>query len=1218
VKGVVYLTVALAAASCLAAPRWEESTGFRSAPLPSIASHKPGFMRLEGKATGITFANHLANERSITNRNLLSGSGVAAGDIDADGLCDLFFCRLDGPCVLYRNLGNWKFEDVTAKAGVACAGQDSTAAVFADVDGDVDLDLLVNALGNGTRIFENNGQGTFKEITQRAGVASKAGSMSMALADIDGDVDLDLYVANFRPTTLMDRPDVKFTVNLVDGRTVVTAVNGTPTSAPEYVGRFTVNESGTVLEHGEVDALYLNDGRGAFTSMSFTNGAFLDEMGQPLREPPRDWGLAVQLHDFTGDGAPDIYVCNDLFTPDRIWVNDGRGEFRALPTLALRNTSTFSMGVDFGDLNRDGHTDFFVVDMLSPDHRKRQVQMGQASPVWWPVGVYETRPQLARNTLQVNRGDGTFAEIAHYAGVEASDWSWGPIFVDVDLDGYEDILVSNGQLRDFQNADWGERIAQAQVGKRLSQADIFELMKNFPELKTPNIAYRNRGDLTFDDVGTQWGFNTPGISQGMCLADLDNDGDMDVVMNNLNEEAGVYRNEGSGARVAVRLKGNAPNTAGIGAKITVRGGAVERQDQEMICGGRYLSGDQAMRVFATGSPTNKLTIEVTWRNGTRSVISNAQPNRTYEIAESGATKVSPEPKREVKPLFEDVSHLIQHRHVETPFNDFDRQPLVPWRLSQLGPGVAWHDIDNDGWEDLMIGSGKGGTTGVFRNDTKGGFTRMTNGSLGRVVSRDQMGVVGMGGLVVTGSANYEDGLTNGGAIRIYDVARGASGEAVLGPAASTGPVALADIDNDGDLDLFVGGRAIAGRYPEPATSQLLRNEGGRFIALQKFEQLGLVSGAVFSDLDGDGAVELIIACDWGAVRVFKLMQGNFQERTEQLGLAKFKGLWSGVTTGDLDSDGRLDIVACNWGLNTPYRASERHPRQLHYADIDDNGSVEIIESRFDAGLNKEIPQRGLRSMMMAMPLIRERIPTFEAYAAASVAEVLGGSATKTLTVNTLGSMVFFNRGDRFEGRALLAEAQWSPAFGVVVADLDGDGNEDAFLSQNLFATNLEMGRNDTGRALLLAGDGRGGLKAVPGQESGIKIYGEQRGCAVADYDGDARIDLVVAQNGTTTHLLRNVGATPGLRVRLKGPPGNATAVGASVRLIFGERRGPVREVHAGSGYLSQDGVVQVLATPESPKQIWVRWPGGATTTGDIPSGAREIEVNAQGQLRQVR
>ena len=387
------LCVALAWAVCsVAAAEWQAGSGWRSARLPSIPEHKPGFTKLNSKITGITFANHLANERSITNRNLLSGSGVAAGDIDGDGFCDLFFCRLDGPSVLYRNLGNWKFEDVTARAGVACAGQDSTGASFADIDGDNDTDLLVNALGNGTRIFQNDGGGTFTEVTQRAGVASKTGSTSMALADVDGDGDLDLYVANFRPTTVMDRPGTKFTVNVVGGKTVVTAVDGVPTSSPEFAGQFTVNEAGTVLESGEVDALYLNNGHGVFTSVSFTNGAFLDESGQVLRDPPRDWGLAVQFHDFTGDGAPDIYVCNDLFTPDRAWVNDGGGKFRALPTLALRNVSTFSMGVDFGDLNRDGHADFFVVDMLSPDHRKRQVQTGQSSPMWWPVGVIRNAP----------------------------------------------------------------------------------------------------------------------------------------------------------------------------------------------------------------------------------------------------------------------------------------------------------------------------------------------------------------------------------------------------------------------------------------------------------------------------------------------------------------------------------------------------------------------------------------------------------------------------------------------------------------------------------------------------------------------------------------------------------------------------------------------------------------------------------------------------------
>jgi len=327
-----------------------------------------------------------------------------------------------------------------------------------------------------------------------------------------------------------------------------------------------------------------------------------------------------------------------------------------------------------------------------------------------------------------------------------------------------------------------------------------------------------------------------------------------------------------------------------------------------------------------------------------------------------------------------------------------------------------------------------------------------------------------------------------------------------------------------------------------------------------------------------------------------------------------------VTTGDLDGDGRLDIIASNWGLNSSYRANQEHPRRLYYSDFDDNGSIEVIESRFDAEMKKEVPQRGLRAMMMGMPLIRERAPTFEAYANASVADILGESlnAAKKLEANTLAAMVFFNRGDRFEGVALPPEAQWAPSFGVAVADVDGDGNEDVFLSQNLFATNLEMGRNDAGRGLWLKGDGKGGLHAVPGQMSGVKIYGEQRGCAVADYDGDGRVDLAVAQNGTGTTMLRNIGAKPGLRVRLKGPPGNATGVGASMRLVFGERRGPIREVHAGSGYLSQDGAVQVLATPEPPKQLWMRWPGGQATTSDVPAGAREVEVNVQGQLQTVR
>ncbi|PYK98484.1 MAG: hypothetical protein DME19_12365, partial [Verrucomicrobia bacterium] len=517
---------------------WQTAQGYRWSQLPVPKAGRTGFTLLQGSVTGIVFTNLLDEEHSLTNRNLLSGSGVAAGDVDGDGLVDLYFCGLDNHNVLYRNLGQWKFEDITANAGVACSGQYSTGAVLADIDGDGDLDLLVNALGGGTRLFVNDGRGHFTESTD-SGLIRRHGSMSMALADVDGNGTLDLYVANFRPDTIRDEPTTKFHGQIVAGRPIITTVNDRPATLPEYTNRFVLAASGNVLEFGEPDVLYLNDGGGHFQQRPFTDGSFLDEDGLPLSDPPRDWGLAVQFHDLNGDGAPDIYVCNDLFTPDRIWVNDGQGKFRALARLALRNTSTFSMGVDFADIDRDGQVDFFVVDMLSRDHRKRHVQVSESNPEPLPIGLIDIRPQVLRNTLQINRGDVTFSEASYYAGLEASEWSWGPIFLDVDLDGFEDILVSNGQLRDFQNIDMANRIEAMRSAGKLTRSELLKLMRSYPSLVTAKVIFRNRGDRTFEETGAEWGFNTPGISQGMCLADLDNDGDLDVVVNNLNGEAGV-------------------------------------------------------------------------------------------------------------------------------------------------------------------------------------------------------------------------------------------------------------------------------------------------------------------------------------------------------------------------------------------------------------------------------------------------------------------------------------------------------------------------------------------------------------------------------------------------------------------------------------------------------------------------------------------------------
>jgi hypothetical protein len=442
---------------------------------------------------------------------------------------------------------------------------------------------------------------------------------------------------------------------------------------------------------------------------------------------------------------------------------------------------------------------------------------------------------------------------------------------------------------------------------------------------------------------------------------------------------------------------------------------------------------------------------------------------------------------------------------------------------------------------------------------------------------------------------------------------------------SVGPLALGDIDGDGDLDLFVGGRVIPGRWPEAASSRIYRNEGGQFVLdapnSKLLEQVGLVSGAVWSDLDGDGFPELILACEWGPIRIFhndhgRLSATNFPVSLRSEGTLKpqptsldqLTGWWSGVTTGDLDGDGRLDIIACNWGLNSPYLASAEHPAQVYYGDLGSMGVLDVVEAEFEPEIGAVAPRRYRDPLMASLPFIAGRFSTHKAFSEASLEAVLGEAKARARVVQatTLATTVFLNRGDHFEAVALPAEAQFAPASGVAVADFDGDGAEDVFLSQNFFANEPSTPRLDAGRGLLLLGDGKGGLRPVPGQQSGIKVYGEQRAAATADFDEDGRVDLVVGQNGAQTRLFRNVGAKPGLRVRLVGPEANPRGIGSVVRLKFGNRYGPAREIHGGSGYLSQDSAILVLAMPQTPSALWVRWPGGKITETELPKGLREV------------
>ena len=1200
--------------------KWQAFPGYRAAVLTLPPSGRTGFSLLSPAETGLVFTNELSDLAVARNRILENGSGVALGDVDGDGLCDVYLCRLEGDNVLFRNLGNWKFEDITSQSGVACSNQYSTGAVLADIDGDGDLDLLVNSIGGGTRCFFNDGKSHFTELTDSR-LVHRFGSTSMALADTDGDGDLDLYVVNYSTVTHRDNPPgLKVEARMKDGKVVMTPED-------RFIPFSRGNGGVEAIEVGERDFLYVNDGHGRFLPVSWTAGSFLDERGKPYTAAPHGWGFSVAFRDLNGDGLPDLYVCNDFFYfPDDIWLNVGGTHFQAASPLSFRHVPVSSMAVDVADINRDGFVDLFVVDMVSRQHSWRHRQRPQmfGGRLKQPLTDPMFRPETPRNTLFLNRGDQTWVEIAQLSGLENTEWSWGAVFLDVDLDGWEDLLIPTGNNHDVQNADLLMELGQVREAPSVQRRE--RELKRFGRLEAGKLAFRNQHDLSFREMSQEWGFNQEGISHGMALADLDNDGDLDVVVNNLHGNASLYRNDSIAPRVAVRLHGDGMNTRGIGARIELKGGPVT-QSTEMTMGGRYLSNDDTVRTFASSSSnaSTPMSLTVSWRSGRKSVIANVLPNRVYEVNEQEAgpkvpfTSSAPPGPSFIR--FQDTSALLQHTNQDEPFDDFARQPLLSHSLSARGPGVAWCDLDGDGLVDLAIGAGRNGLPAIFRNLDGAHFTNVTAADV-PLALWDQGGwVAGVGRegkpALLVASQNYDGVVPLKSAVDELDRFGRRTRDVVPAWEASAGPLALADLDGDGNLDLFVGGRVLPSRHPEPASSKLFRSESGVWVLDSKgsevLKQAGLVSAAVFADLDGDGSPELILACEWGPLRVFRVQAGQLEEVTQGWGLAPFTGWWNGVTVGDFDGDGRLDLVASNWGRNTRYQSFLSKPIEVVFADFDQKGRVAELETYFESQLGGMAPWRTWDDVTEELPWIRERYNSFRSFGEVTIGQILGDrmGQSKSLQATTLDSMVFLNRGGRFDPRPLPIEAQFAPAFAVCVADFDNDGKEDVFLSQNFFGVPLETARYDGGRGLILRGNGDGSFAAV---ESGIEIYGEQRGAAVADYDNDGRADLVVTQNQGATRLFRNIARRVGLRVRLRGSASNPDGIGCQVRVGRDGNWGPVREIHAGSGYWSQDSTVLVMGSPEVPDKIQVRWPGGKTVVKDLPRNARTVEMDLEGEL----
>ncbi|MGQ0702843.1 MAG: FG-GAP-like repeat-containing protein [Gemmatimonadales bacterium] len=1215
-------------------PAWHEEDGYRWRELV-VSGDEPGFTTMPASRTGIAFQNTASDSLLLSNRILAQGAGVCLGDVDGDALVDVFLARTEGPNALYRNLGDWRFEEITARAGVAVPDRYSTGCALADLDGDGDLDLVLLATTGPNAVFLNDGTAQFTERRDLGLDPAGKGGTSVALSDVDGDGALDLYVANYKPYTPIDRipaPERAF------GRLVREVAPGRYEVVPEFQRDFKlVNRADmgglAISMRAEPDEFYRNDGQGRLLRERVTGSRFRDAAGRSLGGEDESFALSARFADLNGDGAPDLYVVNDFEDPDRFWLNDGRGGFRLADWTAQRQTSNSGMGMDVADFDGDGRPDFFETDMLANDSRRRRTQVPTHSAIPKVPGQIEVQLQQMRNTLFLNRGDGTFAELAEYAGVGASGWSWGTLALDVDLDGRPDLLIANGHAWDVMDGDTQERQQQG-----WSNVPWERRLVEFPRLALGNVAFRNRGDLTFEDASRAWGFGTgEDLSHALAAADLDGDGDQDVVVSRLNAPVLVLRNDTPAPRLAVRLRGEPPNTHAVGAVIRVTAaGSLPPQQREITAGGLYLSHSDYLASFATGSAQD-LTLEVTWRDGRKTTLTGVRPKRLYEIREAGSgergmgsgdsTRGLPTPRSPFPtPLFEDVSSLLGgHRHVENRFDDWGRQYLLPDGLSQLGPGLAWFDLDRDGAEDLIVGTGRGGRLAAFRN--RGGrFSPLA--VTGDPAPGDLTTVLGFaepdGVRVLTGVSNWEartpEEMLGPAAVAGFALTRGAlaAQEAPMVPPGESaiGPLALADYDGDGRLDLFVGGRALPLRYPMSPVSQLFRNRGGgRFepdLENQAVLQgIGMVSAAVFADFTGDGLVDLALAREWGSILLLvNAGHGRFAPAPAAWGLDRWTSRWNGLAAGDLDGDGRLDLVATSWGRNMALHPTPAQPLMLAYGPFGARGEVEMLLAQQDARLGGPAPLTDYLRVRLAVPSVASRFPTFAAWADATLDQVMaaipGGAAR--LEITTLDHLVLLNRGDRFEASPLPAEAQLAPAFGAVIADFTGAGLEDVFLGQNFSPTVVGVPRYDAGRGLLLRGDGRGGLQPLPGSASGILVYGDQRGVAVADYDADGRLDLAVGQNAQPTLLYHNRGATPGLRVRVAGPSSNPDAIGAQVRIVYADRMGPVREIQAGSGYWSQNGAVQVFGLSGTPTEVWVRWPGGAESRLPVPAGAREVTV----------
>jgi enediyne biosynthesis protein E4 len=1057
------------------------------------------FVSLPASETGIDFTNNVQNNDTMNifnYRNFYNGAGVAIGDVNNDGLADVYVSANQGKNRLYLNKGNMHFEDVTTKAGVGGTKIWSTGVTMADVNGDGWLDIYVCNSGEGddraNELFINNQNGTFTDKAAEYGLDDKGYSTHAAFFDYDRDGDLDMFLlenSSF-PTNKINNQNLRHLRDPLAGQKLFRNNSIDKNSSP-------------IVESSK---------KPVFEDVSEETGIFGSLIG---------FGLGITIGDVNNDNWPDIYISNDFFERDYLYINQKNGKFAELSKDQLGHESLSSMGADVADLNNDGHLDIFVTDMLpSNDKRLKTTTTFEDHNVQNMKLQNDFYYQYNHNALHLNNGDQTFSEVACLAGVHATDWSWGALIFDMDNDGKKDIFVANGIYKNVTDQDFvqflndEETMRPYKTGeKKFHYKDFVDLMEAVP---ISNYAFRNGGKLDFANKAHDWGLDRPSFTNGAAYGDLDNDGDLDLIMSNTNEPLEVFKNQSVEKNktnfLRVKLRGLLQNTNGIGARVRVYVGDTMQVLEQMPNRGFESSSDHVM-VFGLGNAAKIDSVVVSWNNDKKEQIKNPKINTLLILDQrNAALDFVPTAARITQP-FTDITNQsgLTYQHKELDFYDYDRDILLKQMYSRQGPALAVGDVNADGLDDVYVGGAARGKKTLYVQQPNGSFTEKPQLDFMKDEIAEAVSAVFFDAdndkdqdlFVVTGSneffPNFEslrdelylnDGKGNFARdSRFPDIRESGSG------------VTAADFDKDGDIDLFVGGRLIPTQYGDSPKSQLYVNQGNgvfqnKIESLMPDADLGMATDAVWADIDKDSWPDLVVTSDWGDIQFWSNQKGKKLSRSPKSeSLKNISGWWNRIHATDLDNDGDIDFVVGNQGRNTRLNASETQPVSLYTYDFDQNERTESIMTHFDE-TGKEYPFLLKQDLQKSIPAIKKKYLKNADYANKTLAEILGDDVVgkaKVRSVNQPNSVVLINNGKGdFEMRILPLEAQFSPIYGIESLDANHDGKLDLLLVGNNFDVLPEMGRYDANNGLVLLGNGKGDfVLSKPGQ-SGFFVKGQVR------------------------------------------------------------------------------------------------------------------------------